>query len=198
MVYCRRCGKALSEQDHFCPHCGAAVQGQLPPSPIYPCEARKDDRTLVMVIVVVVVVIVVLPILFSGLLYLMVMGFGPSEPSPSAVLVVSKPSADIINYEVTGTSTEVYLAEVWIEVSSPGSQFGMSAGSGLEADNSSQGGTGDITVTYYDMDADRMLSDGDKIVIRSVLGPLGQGQYEIWLERGMDGATIAKAAATAP
>ncbi|GEM_PF-6874094 len=95
MVYCRRCGQALREQDRFCPNCGAAVRDQLPP-PVYPYEARSNDHTLAIVVVVVVVVIV-LPILFSGLLYLMVMGFGPSGPS-SADLTVRKPSADIINF----------------------------------------------------------------------------------------------------
>lgn len=197
MVYCRQCGQALREEDLFCPHCGTAVRDQLPLPPTYLYEARKKDRTVV-IIVAMVVVIVVLPILFSGLLYLMVMGFGPSGPSPSADLVVRKPSADVINFAVTGTSKGIDLNDVWIDVRSPGGDFSMSAGYGLDVDNGSMGGNGDITVTYYDKDADRMLSDNDLIVIRSTLGPLEQGQYEIRLEHGTDGATIAKAAATAP
>lgn len=196
-MYCRSCGKALREQDLFCPHCGTAVRGQLPPSPAYPCEVRKKDRTLV-IVAVVVMIAVVLPMLLSGLLYLMVMGPGPSGPSPSVRPIVSKPSADVIRLEIAGTSAGIGLADVWMDVRSPEGQFGIGAGHGLDVGNSSMGGIGSVTVTFYDKDADKMLSDNDQIVVRSTLGPLERGQYEIRLLRSPDGAMIAKAVVTVP
>ncbi|GEM_PF-6471496 len=74
----------------------------------------------------------------------------------------------------------------------------MNPGAGLEVDNRSLGGGGDITVTYYDKDADRMLSGGDQIIVESTLGPLEYGKYEIRLERGPDGPVIASAVAMVP
>ncbi|MBI0582766.1 MAG: zinc ribbon domain-containing protein [Methanomassiliicoccus sp.] len=197
MTYCRRCGNSLEEHALYCPHCGTAVRDPLPPPLMYPPVARKSDGPWKIVVAVVVVMIVV-PVLLSGLLYFMVVGFGSSGPSPSADLLVTKPSADLINFAVRGTTTEVDLSEVWIDVRSPDGQFGMNAGQGLEAENRSLGGNGNILAIYYDMDADRKLSANDKVVISSTLGPLEYGRYEVRLEHRPTGAVIANVAVTVP
>jgi predicted nucleic acid-binding Zn ribbon protein len=77
-MYCRNCGNAIQRGDQFCHRCGAPTH-----------EAGRHSISMVAIIAIILVIIVVIPVVMSGLLYLMVMGFGNGTPMQTPVAAVS-------------------------------------------------------------------------------------------------------------
>jgi hypothetical protein len=152
----------------------------------------------VVIAIVVVVVVIVLPMLMSGLMYIIVTGWGSSQETPTAFLMADKPSADVIDLSVHAPSYEVPLNHVWVSVQTPQDQFGMNAGSGLGDSNTTSGGSGQMLTIYHDLDGDKMLSSDDWIEVKSTSGPLYNGLYVVRLEHQSTGGTIASTTVTVP
>jgi hypothetical protein len=197
MVFCRNCGKVIKEQDNYCLHCGAAVRAASMPPPVFPYPTPKDHSAVVIAIVVIVAVIG-LPMLMSGLMYVIVTGGGGSQESPTTYLEVDLPIADIIGLSVHTPSDEVPLDDVWVSVQTPQDQFGMNAGSGHGDPNMTMGGSGQVLVIYHDLDGDRVLSSDDRIEVKSTSGPLYTGLYQVRLDHQPTGGTIASVPVTVP
>ncbi len=44
MLYCPRCGNAVSEEMAFCPKCGASLKGERPPAQATPSAPPRNEK----------------------------------------------------------------------------------------------------------------------------------------------------------
>jgi predicted nucleic acid-binding Zn ribbon protein len=94
-VYCANCGNAIQRGDQFCNRCGAPTH-----------EAGRHSISMVTIIAIILVIIVVIPVVMSGLLYLMVMGFGNGTPMQTPVAAASLIKQDSNEFKLTIMSVD--------------------------------------------------------------------------------------------
>jgi hypothetical protein len=191
MVHCVNCGKEIEEAANYCTYCGRANRVILS-HPAYP--PYKEEKNPILIVIVVVVVIVLLQLLVSGALYLMVMGLGPSNGTPSVPNVVLSYdfSADQVKFTIISVSNEISLSNVWINLQTDYAYGGMTTGTGFpDGSDVSRAGINDrYWLSYYDYDGDRMLSTGDAVGVSSFTGPLPSGNITMALMNGQYGPTM--------
>jgi FlaG/FlaF family flagellin (archaellin) len=145
-------------------------------------------------VAIVLVAVIVLPTALAAVMYVMVTGGGPPEnpPAPTAVMTVGKGSDALTITTVAVSSSSVSLYNVRVYLEAPQGVVNMNVGYARSpSTNVSQESTATLSVAYNDLDADRLLSPGDRITITSTGGQLDNGTYTLWLYYVPNGAALA-------